>query len=193
MEAGSSAATGWRGSAISAGAGRVIDLAGDLRRVIARDHPGLPEPKRAISAHLTVARRADDRLISTLSAERLGPLRASWRADRIDLVRSHLGRTGARYERVHEAWTRGSSMPSTRRVPRASALRCTSSGSSDEEASMGRQTKFILAEDRIPHAWYNITADLPVAPPPSPSRAPASPSGLRTSRRSSRWRSSRRR
>ncbi|HYM83883.1 MAG TPA: TrpB-like pyridoxal phosphate-dependent enzyme [Candidatus Dormibacteraeota bacterium] len=28
------------------------------------------------------------------------------------------------------------------------------------------RTKFILDEDRIPRAWYNIAADLPVAPPP---------------------------
>ena len=31
---------------------------------------------------------------------------------------------------------------------------------------MTRQTKFTLAEDRIPRAWYNIAADLPVAPAP---------------------------
>src|SRR4249920_1208152 len=29
-----------------------------------------------------------------------------------------------------------------------------------------RQTKFVLDEDRIPRAWYNIAADLPVAPFP---------------------------
>src|SRR3954466_11891863 len=29
-----------------------------------------------------------------------------------------------------------------------------------------RQTKFVLDESRIPRAWYNIAADLPVAPPP---------------------------
>lgn len=28
------------------------------------------------------------------------------------------------------------------------------------------QTKFILSEDEIPEAWYNITADLPAPPPP---------------------------
>ena len=31
---------------------------------------------------------------------------------------------------------------------------------------MTRQTKFTLAEDRIPRAWYNIAADLPVTPAP---------------------------
>jgi len=30
---------------------------------------------------------------------------------------------------------------------------------------MADRTKFILDEDRIPRAWYNIVADLPVAPP----------------------------
>src|SRR3954452_7665523 len=29
-----------------------------------------------------------------------------------------------------------------------------------------RQTKYVLDESRIPRAWYNIAADLPVAPPP---------------------------
>ncbi|MCY7418159.1 MAG: TrpB-like pyridoxal-phosphate dependent enzyme, partial [Chloroflexi bacterium] len=29
-----------------------------------------------------------------------------------------------------------------------------------------QQTKFILPEDRIPRAWYNIAADLPTPPPP---------------------------
>ncbi len=29
-----------------------------------------------------------------------------------------------------------------------------------------RQTKFVLDESRIPRAWYNIAADLPVAPSP---------------------------
>src|SRR5690349_13397770 len=32
--------------------------------------------------------------------------------------------------------------------------------------SSTRRTKFILDEDRIPRAWYNIAADLPVPPPP---------------------------
>lgn len=31
---------------------------------------------------------------------------------------------------------------------------------------MPRRTKFVLDEARIPRAWYNIAADLPVAPPP---------------------------
>ena len=31
---------------------------------------------------------------------------------------------------------------------------------------MAEPTKFLLSEDRIPTAWYNIVADLPVAPPP---------------------------
>jgi tryptophan synthase beta chain len=29
-----------------------------------------------------------------------------------------------------------------------------------------RRTKFVLDDDRIPRAWYNIAADLPVPPPP---------------------------
>ena len=30
-----------------------------------------------------------------------------------------------------------------------------------------RRTKFLLGEDRIPRAWYNIAADLPTPPPPA--------------------------
>src|SRR6185503_8355399 len=33
-------------------------------------------------------------------------------------------------------------------------------------SSDSAQTKFVLDESRIPRAWYNIAADLPVAPPP---------------------------
>ena len=36
---------------------------------------------------------------------------------------------------------------------------------------MTRRTKFVLDEDHIPRAWYNIAADLPV--PPSPYLHPA--------------------
>jgi len=32
--------------------------------------------------------------------------------------------------------------------------------------ALPRRTKFVLDEDRIPRAWYNIVADLPVSPPP---------------------------
>jgi len=32
--------------------------------------------------------------------------------------------------------------------------------------TMTRRTKFVLDEDRIPRAWYNIAADLPIAPAP---------------------------
>ena len=31
---------------------------------------------------------------------------------------------------------------------------------------MSNQSKYMMGEDRIPHAWYNIVADLPSPPPP---------------------------
>ncbi len=31
---------------------------------------------------------------------------------------------------------------------------------------MSEQNKYTLGEDRIPHSWYNIVADLPAPPPP---------------------------
>ena len=49
------------------------------------------------------------------------------------------------------------------------------------------RTRFILDEDRIPRAWYNIAADLPSPPPPPLHPGPASRSGRATSRRCSRW------
>ena len=45
---------------------------------------------------------------------------------------------------------------------------------------MTRRTKFVLDEDRIPRAWYNIAADLPAPPPPPLHPAPASRSARRS-------------
>ena len=56
------------------------------------------------------------------------------------------------------------------------------------------RTKFILPEDRIPRAWYNINADLPGAARRRRSiPAPSSPSVQTTSCPSSPWPSSPRR
>jgi hypothetical protein len=64
--------------------------------------------------------------------------------------------------------------------------------------------KYVLDESRLPRRWYNIMADLPSPPPavmnPGTNlyvvwvfiRARSSRSGRTTSRRFSRWRSSRR-
>ena len=54
---------------------------------------------------------------------------------------------------------------------------------------LSQRTQFVLDESRIPRAWYNIAADLPV--PPTPAAPPghaASRSARPTSRRCSRWR-----
>jgi 2'-5' RNA ligase len=88
-------------------AGRVLDIASAIQRGLGREVHGLPEPRRATSAHLTVARRADARLVAALRAEALGPLRAEWPVDRIEVMRSHLGRAGASYETLHGASLRG--------------------------------------------------------------------------------------
>ena len=53
--------------------------------------------RRAPSAHLTVARKATQALIDDLATERHGPVSAAWTADRIVLMRSHLGPARARY------------------------------------------------------------------------------------------------
>jgi 2'-5' RNA ligase len=81
----------------------VIELAEDLDRAVRRATSLIADPRRAPSAHLTIARRADRPLLDALRDESHGPLRADWLADRVDLMRSHLGRKGARYEVLHEA------------------------------------------------------------------------------------------
>ena len=44
---------------------------------------------------------------------------------------------------------------------------------------MSNQSKYMMGEDRIPHAWYNIMADLPSPPPPPlhPGTGPADRAG----------------
>ena len=85
------------------GAGSLIETASLLAARYPPDVAGGSPPKRTPSAHLTVARAADRAVIEALRIGTLGPHRASWTVDRIDLVRSHLGPQGARYETVHGA------------------------------------------------------------------------------------------
>ena len=76
------------------------------------------------------------------------------------------GRAAPRYETLHEAALYAAGDMS----------RATGSGSRATGGTRGRRsmaltrTKFILPEDRIPRAWYNINADLPVplSPPLHP-------------------------
>ena len=66
-------------------------------------------PRRAPSAHLTVARNATpDLLADSLFAEAPHPP-VTWRADRIVLFRSHLRPGGSVYEALHEATLAASS------------------------------------------------------------------------------------
>lgn len=58
---------------------------------------GQRAPRRAPAAHLTVARKATQALLDDLAAERFGPVSGTWLADRIVLMRSHLGTDRARY------------------------------------------------------------------------------------------------
>jgi len=54
------------------------------------------------------------------------------------------------------------------------------------------RTKFVLDEERIPRAWYNIVADLPSPPPPALHPGTMQPLGPDDLAPLSRWRSSRR-
>jgi 2'-5' RNA ligase len=88
---------------VEEGAGRVIGLAGLLAVDCPSDTEIAGPPRRTPAAHLTVARGADRAAIDDLAAERWGRPEEYWLVDRVALVRSHLERTGARYETLHEA------------------------------------------------------------------------------------------
>jgi RNA 2',3'-cyclic 3'-phosphodiesterase len=60
-------------------------------------------PKRTPSAHLTVARRVDERVIEALREQTHGPIGTGWEVDRMALLRSHLGPAGARYETLRQS------------------------------------------------------------------------------------------
>jgi 2'-5' RNA ligase len=85
------------------GAGRVIELAGSLWAACPEGLTAGAPPRRTMAAHLTVARKADRAVIHDLVAERWGRLEAAWPVDRLALLRSHLGPSGASYETLHEA------------------------------------------------------------------------------------------
>lgn len=79
--------------------GHEVALLGDAlaARIPAGAVAGERAPRRAPSAHLTLARKASPELIADIAAERLGPIAAAWTADRLVLMRSHLGPERARY------------------------------------------------------------------------------------------------
>lgn len=91
----------WLG--LSEGAGRLIESASLLADGCPPDITDGPPPKRTPSAHLTLARKADEAAIRALRDQAHGPVGVGWRIDRIELVRSHLEPSGARYETLHEA------------------------------------------------------------------------------------------
>lgn len=89
--------------AVAEGAGEVVALADALAVRCPADLTRGAPPSRTPSAHLTVARRVDQALITDLSAARPEQSETTWRADRLVLVRSHLERGGARHQTLHEA------------------------------------------------------------------------------------------
>lgn len=88
---------------IGAGASALLALADRLAAACPRDLTLSGAPRRAPSAHLTVARRATPAFVADLRDERLGRLRASWTIASVALLRSHLGPGGSRYETLGEA------------------------------------------------------------------------------------------
>ncbi len=92
---------------LARGGAETSRIGGWLEATVAGQTAGGREPRRSPSAHLTVARRASSELIRYLEEAPPATLRVTWTADRIVLFRSHLERTGARYERLHEAHLHG--------------------------------------------------------------------------------------
>ncbi len=90
---------GWL--ALSHGADTLIKLAQGLADACP-PMVGGPPPRRTPSAHLTLARKADRSTIDALRSQALGPLGVEWEVDRVELIRSHLGPDGARYETVRQ-------------------------------------------------------------------------------------------
>jgi 2'-5' RNA ligase len=89
----------WLG--LSTGAGRLIETATlTAERCPPEATQGRP-PKRTPSAHLTLVRKALGGAIEDLCKQAHGPLGVSWTVDTIELVRSHLEASGARYETLH--------------------------------------------------------------------------------------------
>lgn len=83
---------------LDAGGAEVSFLGGALAsRIPAGVIAGDRAPRRAPSAHLTVARHATQALLDDLAERRLGPVEAAWTADRLVLVRSQLTPERARY------------------------------------------------------------------------------------------------
>ena len=79
-------------------------------------------------------------------------------------------------------WRRGCARPpralGSRSRPSARTVAADHEGDPRWHTWTPRQTKFVLDEDRIPRAWYNIAADLPVAAAAAAStRAPRQPIG----------------
>jgi 2'-5' RNA ligase len=89
--------------ALDDGARTLVELAARLAAACPPDVTTAAPPRRTPSAHLTVARRAGRAVIEALHDEAHGPLGAAWTVDVLELVRSHLGAGGARYETVHRA------------------------------------------------------------------------------------------
>ncbi len=87
----------------SEGRGELVALADAIARGCPADLTvGVPV-RRTPSAHLTVARGATMVAIAALRTQAPGPLGVAWTVDHIDLVRSHLEASGARYQTLHEA------------------------------------------------------------------------------------------
>jgi len=91
----------WLG--LSTGAGTLIRIATQLAERCPPDATTGPPPRRTPSAHLTLARRADEAVVQALRHQSHGSLGVAWQVDRLCLVRSHLEATGAHYETLHEA------------------------------------------------------------------------------------------
>ena len=176
------------GSGIARGATELAALADGLDEPLARS-AGPPDPRAVPPAPdgrpARTPRRRGRRHRSPRRSERgraTGARRSG--AERSCSTASHLGGGPPRHEPI-------ATVPLLPRVARPFDRRAAPTGvgsaprptpghrrSRPDGQPLPRRTKFVLDEDRIPRAWYNIAADLPgAAAAAAPSRAPASRSG----------------
>jgi 2'-5' RNA ligase len=74
------------------------DVAGSV--VSATASLGAPPDERRFRGHITLARHRSRKRASVLRGVQGQPLSGSWDVREIELVRSHLGRGGSRYEPI---------------------------------------------------------------------------------------------
>ena len=152
------ASRGRPGSALVRSAGRVTTARTDRTsrsRARTAHRSRCPRYRRCARAAAADGGRPSARIgsCSTAATSAVGPPGTSRSSRRGCLLKRHGSERLARTSPE----TLGSEGPAAQRPPEDHIAMAT---------ALPRRTKFVLDEDRIPRAWYNIAADLPVPLPP---------------------------